>query len=127
MRLRDVLSFTRAHLYSSNPSETSNDDVLERKVKNAFGADLMSDALFYDMAQGLLITGLVNPQVVRTAEMADVSAILVVRGKCPLPETAQLAEQIDIPILCTRLTMFEACGQLFAAGLTSAEKNDGDE
>jgi predicted transcriptional regulator len=125
MRLRDVLSITQAQLYSPDPSGTSDENILNREVRNGFGADLMSDALFFDMANGLLITGLVNPQAIRTAEMADVSAVLVVRGKCPLAETAQLAGQIGIPILCTKMTMFEASGQLYAAGLEPARRNDG--
>ncbi len=80
----------------------------------------MSDVLCYEIAQGLLITGLVNPQIVRTAEMADAMAILIVRGKTPLPETLDLAQQIGIPIIGTDMTMFEACGRLYAAGLAAA-------
>jgi len=68
----------------------------QREVRVAFGADLMSDVLRYDVSQGLLITGLINPQIVRTAEMADATAILMVRGKIPQPETCKLAEQVGI-------------------------------
>jgi predicted transcriptional regulator len=74
------------------------------------------------VAQGLLITGLTNPQIIRTAEMADVAAILVVRGKVPPPETVNLANQIDIPILGTELIMFETCGRLYAAGLPACRR-----
>ena len=90
---------------------------LSTEVRAGFAADLMSDALRYDLAGALLVSGLANPQVVRTAEMADVAAILMVRGKTPAPETLGLAEEVGVPFLGTELTMFESCGRLFAAGL----------
>jgi predicted transcriptional regulator len=113
MRLHDVLTITQAQLFSP-------DAMPDVEVCSGFGADLMSDVLHYDVAQGLLITGLINPQIVRTAEMADASAILMVRGKTPLLETITLARQIGLPIIGTQLTMFEACGRLYAAGLPAA-------
>ncbi len=82
----------------------------------------MSDALRYDLSQALLVSGLANPQVVRTAEMADVAAILMVRGKTPPADTLDLAEEIGIPFLSTELTMFESCGRLFCAGLPACKR-----
>ena len=117
MRLKDVLVQTEARSISPNPD-------LNREVRSGFASDLMSDVLRYDVAQGLLITGLTNPQIIRTAEMADVAAILVVRGKVPPAETVSLANQIGIPILGTGLIMFETCGRLFAAGLPACKKHD---
>ena len=115
MHLRDVLAVTRADPITSEPD-------LDRDVRSGFASDLMSDVLRYDASHGLLVTGLANPQVVRTAEMADVAAILMVRGKLPLPETIELAQQVGIPIIGTRLIMFEACGRLFAAGMPAASR-----
>jgi predicted transcriptional regulator len=86
----------------------------------------MSDALRYDLSQALLVSGLANPQVVRTAEMADVAAILMVRGKIPPADTLDLAEELDIPFLSTELTMFESCGRLFCAGLSACKRFNGD-
>ncbi len=65
------------------------------------------------------MTGLTNPQVVRTAEMAGVQAIVFVRGKYPPPETISMAEARNIPLLASRYTMYETCGRLYAAGLES--------
>jgi hypothetical protein len=65
----------------------------------------------------LLLTGLTNPQVVRTAEMAGVVAVVFVRGKLPPLETVALAEQRSIPLLASKYTMFETCGRLYRAGL----------
>jgi predicted transcriptional regulator len=110
MHIRDILTITCAQTLTPNPD-------LDREIKWGFASDLMSDVLRFDVTQGLLITGLTNPQIIRTAEMADVAAVLIVRGKAPLPETVQLARQAGVPILSTDLIMFEACGQLYAAGL----------
>lgn len=115
MRLSDVVIITQAQLFSSDAN-------LACEVRCGCATDLMSDVLQYDVVQGLLITGLVNPQVVRTAEMADVVAILMVRGKTPLPEMVELARQVGIPIVGTRLTMFESCGRLYVAGLLAVSR-----
>ncbi|NIP87156.1 MAG: hypothetical protein GTO03_16985 [Planctomycetales bacterium] len=117
MRLESVLAETEARAMSPEPE-------LSREVRSGFASDLMSDVLRYDVAQGLLITGLTNPQIIRTAEMADVAAILVVRGKVPPAETVNLANQVGIPILGTDLIMFEACGRLFGAGLPACKRYD---
>lgn len=90
---------------------------LNIEVAMGCGADLMSDVLAFSHEDTLLLTGLTNPQVVRTAEMAGVRAIVFVRGKIPPPETVALAEQRGIPLLATRYTLFETCGRLFQAGL----------
>ena len=124
MRLGEALTLTQARLFSPDPVEEQNQHVFDREVRSGFGADLMSDVLHYDVAQGLLITGLINPQIVRTAEMADAAAILMVRGKTPLPETIALAGQVGIPIIGAQLTMFETCGRLYAAGLPAACRLD---
>lgn len=83
----------------------------------ACGADLMSDVLAFTHAGTLLLTGLTNPQVIRTAEMAGISAIVFVRSKVPPPETVALAREKRIPLLATRFTLYETCGRLYQAGL----------
>jgi len=120
MLLKDILALTEAQIYSPNPNGPLAQADLDREIVSAFGADLMSDVLCYDITHGLLITGLSNPQVVRTAEMGDVTAVLMVRGKIPSPETADLAQQVGIPILGTEMTLFDVCGRLYQAGLAAA-------
>ena len=115
MRLQDILAATEAKPISPDPD-------LGREVRSGFASDLMSDVLRYDVTHGLLITGLTNPQIIRTAEMADVAAILMVRGKTPPPETVELACQVGIPIIGTELIMFEACGRVYAAGLPACRR-----
>lgn len=94
---------------------------LTREIKGACGADLMSDVLASIQPEAVLLTGLCNPQVVRTAVMADVAAVVIVRGKNPPWETVQLAISESIPLISTPFGMFELCGRLFEAGLMSME------
>lgn len=100
---------------------------LDIEVKGAGGADLMSDVLASIQPQAVLLTGLCNPQVVRTAMMADVLAIVLVRGKTPPVETVQLAENEHIPLISTPYGMFEACGILYNAGLSCLERPVSDQ
>jgi len=112
MTLAEVLSIIEGKVISSHVD-------LSSEVSMACGADLMSDVLAFTHAGTLLMTGLTNPQVVRTAEMAGIVAIVFVRGKLPPPETIALAEEKDIPLLASKYTMYETCGRLYKAGLPS--------
>ena len=94
-------------------------EFLHRNVKMACGSDLMSDVLAFVKSDSLLLTGLTNPQVVRTAEMAELGAICFVRGKKPDKRTIKLAETSNIPMLTTPLSMFESCGRLYQEGVAS--------
>ncbi len=100
---------------------------LSREIKGGCGADLMSDVLAYIQPEAVLLTGLCNPQVVRTSIMADVAAIVLVRGKNPPPETIQLATQERIPLISSPYGMFELCGRLYNAGLPSLENSVPDD
>lgn len=110
MKLSDVLQIIEGKVISKDMD-------LDTAVTSGGGADLMSDVLAFAQDDMLLMTGLTNPQVVRTAEMAGTAAIVFVRGKIPPPETVALAAQKGIPLLASRYTMFETCGRLFQAGL----------
>lgn len=87
------------------------------------GADLMSDVLASIEPGAVLLTGLCNPQVIRTAQMADVSAVVLVRGKRPPESTIDLANEEGIPLITSPYGTFELCGRLFKAGLPSLEKS----
>ena len=80
-------------------------------------ADLMSDVLAFAAPEGVLLTGLRNVQSVITSHVAEVRAIVYVRGKVPDEEAIKLAEQKRIPLLSSRLSMFEACGRLYEKGM----------
>jgi hypothetical protein len=89
----------------------------EIEVKAGCGADLMSDVLLFSKAGAVLLTGLTNAQVVRTADMADVVGVCFVRGKRPPWDTVELAARLGLPLLATELTMFDGCGRLYGQGL----------
>ncbi|MBQ2971062.1 MAG: hypothetical protein IJO20_00495 [Ruminococcus sp.] len=91
---------------------------LNQEIKTACGSDMMSDVLAFVKDQSVLLTGLVNPQVVRTAEMMDMACIVFVRGKEPDQSIINLAESRDITLIKTRFRMFTACGLLYSNGLS---------
>ena len=93
------------------------ENCLDREVYSACGSDMMSDVLAYVKDQAVLLTGLVNAQVVRTAEMMDMVCIVFVRSKCPTEEMVKLAQESNMVLLKTKKRMYEACGKLYAGGL----------
>lgn len=90
---------------------------LDREIHSACGSDMMSDVLAYVKDQAVLMTGLVNAQVIRTAEMMDMHCIVFVRSKKPSPDMLELAEESGMVILTTPKRMYEACGILYSNGL----------
>lgn len=96
---------------------------LNIKIRGGCGADLMSDVLASSQPKAILLTGLTNPQVVRTAQIAEFRAIIFVRGKQPQAETLVIATQENIPLITSPYGMFELCGRLRQAGLPSFETN----
>ncbi len=95
----------------------SGEGLLGSEVHTACGSDMMSDVLAFVKDQAVLLTGLMNPQVIRTAEMMDIICIVFVRGKTPDESVISLAGEMNIAILSTDLRMFEACGILYTNGL----------
>jgi predicted transcriptional regulator len=96
------------------------DEKRSMEISGVCASDLMSDVLAFGQAGGLLLTGLINAQSINTAEVADVAAVVYVRGKRPTDEVIELAREKGIPVLTCCLSMFEACGRMHAMGLESA-------
>ena len=111
MKLREIINLLHADVLVGNGLV----DGIE--VDRCYSADLMSDVLGRTHANGILITGITNPQAIRTADIADIKAVCVVRGKQPDADTVALAKQKDIPLFITKMGMFEACGILYTNGL----------
>lgn len=97
--------------------------LLDYDVTAACGSDLMSDVMAYVTENVVLLTGLINLQVIRTAEMMDIKAIIFVRGKLPLDSMVDLAKEKNIVLMSTKRTMFVSCGKLYSAGLKGKEDN----
>ena len=114
MKLQEIIPLIDGRLISKNAN-------LEMKVDYGAAADLMSDVLAFAKTNAIILTGLTNSQVVRTAEMADAAAIVFVRGKLPAEETVKLAEEKGIILIACKYTLFEACGKLYASGLRGSD------
>ena len=95
---------------------------LDTEVHSACGSDMMSDVLAYVKDQAVLLTGLVNSQVIRTAQMMDMICIVFVRSKRPTLEMIEIAEENNIVLLATNKRMYEACGTLYLNGLGAAHE-----
>ncbi|MBQ4153556.1 MAG: hypothetical protein IJD11_04275 [Oscillospiraceae bacterium] len=93
------------------------EELLDNEVHSACGSDMMSDVLAYVKDQAVLITGLTNPQVIRTAEMMDMLCVVFVRNKRPTDEMLRLAQEHGMVVMATPKRMYEACGTLYSAGL----------
>lgn len=96
------------------------EDMLDTEVYSACCSDMMSDVLAFVKDQGVLITGLVNAQVIRTAEMMDMVCIVFVRSKTPSADMIELARDSGIVVMKSSHRAYEACGALYLAGLNSS-------
>ena len=112
MKIKDIASVVEGSIRCS-PEAADTD------ISAACAFDMMSDVLAYVRDQGALITGLVNPQVVRTAVMVDIGCIVFVCGKKPDEDMIKLAENYDIVFISTDMSTYEAAGRLYAAGLSA--------
>ena len=110
MKLLEVKEILSAEVLTGNEN-------LDTEVLSACGCDLMSDVLAFVKDQALLLTGLINPQVVRTAAMMDMKAIIFVRGKQPGDDIIELANECEISILSTQKPMYISSGILYSEGL----------
>lgn len=110
MTIREIAERIDAAVYAEP-------DWIDEDLTGAFGSDMMSDVLAFAENRDVLLTGLLNPQIVRTAHMLDMRCIIIVRGKTATEEIRQLAADNGIALLETKLTMFEASGKLYEGGL----------
>jgi len=114
MKLRELKDILEAKVYSG-------EEHLDREVHAVCGSDLMSDVLAFVKNQSVLLTGLLNPQVIRTAEMMDMCCVVIVRGKTPDEQMVNLAKDKDIILMTTTNPMYAACGKLYSSGLYQDE------
>ncbi|MDR2940659.1 MAG: hypothetical protein LBV08_10130 [Clostridiales bacterium] len=112
MLLSDVAKVLDANVFACG-------DKLYREVVSACGSDLMSDVLAFSdcKEKAVLLTGLLNQQVIRTAEMMDFKAVIFVRGKTPTEEIREMANEREIVVFNTEHSLFSACGLLYSNGL----------
>jgi predicted transcriptional regulator len=113
MQLAEIQTLLAARAYTC---EENLDTVV---IEFGCASDLMSDVLAFSRAGAILLTGLVNMQTIQTAFIAEISAVVLVRGKKPLPDMVVLAAERGLPLLSSPYSMYEACGMLYAQGLPS--------
>ena len=114
MKIRDIKELLNAEILCFPEG-------LDKEVNSACGSDMMSDVLAYVKDQAVLLTGLLNSQVIRTAEMMDMICVVFVRSKKPTEEMLELAKEHEMVVLSTDLRMYDACGKLYKAGLGSGD------
>ena len=110
MKLKEVRDILNAEVLCG-------EELLDTEVRSACGSDLMSDVLAFVKNQAMLLTGLVSPQVVRTAEMMDMNCVIFVRGKQPDEGILTLARDRDMVVMASKERMYNACGLLYINGL----------
>lgn len=111
MKLNDCIDLLGAKVFIPAPD-------MDIEINVACGADLMSDVMAFACSSNeMMLTGLVNPQTIRTAEMMDVKVVVFVRGKTPDALMCDIARQKSICLISTSLPMFTACGKLYNAGV----------
>lgn len=117
MQIKDIILLLNANLLT-------NENLINNNITGAFASDLMSDVLALVKEQNVLLTGLCNTQVLRTAEMLDINCIVLVRGKIPTEDFINLATVKNICLLTTKETMFTSCGLLYSKGLHGGNINE---
>lgn len=95
----------------------AGEEYLDRQVLYGGASDLMSDVLAFSRSGSLLLTGLVNVQTIQTAHIAEVDAVVFVRGKRPDQSIISVAKEKRVPLLGTPFSMYEASGILYRAGI----------
>lgn len=110
MTVKDVRDTLKARVLTG-------EELLDKEVRSACGSDMMSDVLAFSKDHSVLLTGLCNPQVIRTAEMLDIVCIIFIRGKKPDENLIEMAKERNLVIMETGHRMFSACGMLYEAGL----------
>ncbi len=115
MKIKEIQQLLDAKLFCHS-------DMLDTEVFSAFGCDLMSDVLAYVKDQSVLLTGLINPQVIRTAIMLDMVCVVFVRSKTPTDEILKLAEESGMVVMSTNKTLYTSCGLLYSNGLDGKQK-----
>ena len=114
MKMKEILTLLGGRLLCGAPQD-------DHEFTSAFASDMMSDVLAYGQGQSLLLTGLLNQQVIRTAEMLDTACVVFLRGKEPEASILELAEKCGVCVLTSPLEMYDACGILHQHGVTGAK------
>lgn len=117
MQIKDIILLLKAELLTDESKNPTT-------VTGAFASDLMSDVLSMVKNQNVLITGLCNPQALRTAELLDIDCVILVRGKKPDKDFIAMAQEKNICLIATEKSMYITCGILYSNGLEGVYSNE---
>ncbi len=92
-------------------------ELLDREAPTAGASDVISDLLFFGQPGMVLLTGMIRPPMIRAAELAEVSAVVLVRGKRPEEETVEMARVLGMPLMVSPHSLYDCCGRLYVRGL----------
>ena len=115
LKLKEIVDVLDANVLSAKSN-------LDLDIDCACGSDMMSEVLAFSKYNAVLLTGLINNHVLRTAEMLDIEAIIYVRGKVPSDEIIEMSEEMGITLITTEMTMFSACGILYTHGIKGGRR-----
>ena len=118
MTIRELIPILKAKVLCG-------EDKLDQEVRSACGSDLMSDVLAFVKDKAVLITGLTNVHVMRTAEMLDIHCVVFARGKVPPEAVLEEAEELGIVVLATEYTNYTTCGLMYQTGIRGANQRSG--
>lgn len=113
MKLRRIIEILDGEIL------TCEDCIEDIEIDSVGAADMMSEVLAFTKEDSILLTGLTTPQVIRTAQMVELDAIIFVRGKKPQEETIRLSKETGIPLIITNELLYTACGKLYVEGVPS--------
>ncbi len=119
MKIKDIINLVKGECLAGTYDENAEIDF-------CYSCDLMSDVLAYVENHVVLVTGLVHPQVIRTAEMLDIKVVIFVRGKTPSAEVIEMANARNIVLVSTNMAMFTVSGILYENGLKGEETTHDD-
>ncbi len=114
MKIKDILKILNGEL-------VVGEDKLDLDIQVAGASDMISDILLMAKAGMMILTGLNSPQIIRSASMLDVKAVVVVRGKFPLPKMIEMASQYGVVLMTTKFGMYKSCGVLYSNGVKGLE------
>jgi len=114
MKFKEIAALLEAQVLTTGAD-------LDREIPCAFASDLISDILICTKEPTLLLTGLTNTQVIRLSDMIDILGIVFVNGKMPSKDLVEMAEERNLILLSTKLTMFRSSGILYNTGLRSCQ------
>jgi predicted transcriptional regulator len=93
---------------------------LGREVGGGYAGDLLSDVMAHSRKDDLWVTIQVHPNIVAVAVLKELAAIVVAHGREPAGETVEKAAAEKVPVLGTRMNVFEFVGRLHELGIKGA-------